>query len=215
MTFRMMLLAAFVAGSALFPSIASAKIVGAVWTCNSDGFQHVVLTYEDGSTREWITRACGPSIAMGARFSLVFSDKARVTPAGQAFLNSIETSGTISAKRVKTPSIPSAAAPARTEIVSITLSDVRPGLAALLSTFEPNWQREDQSLRERLSIFDRWGVMTEARGEPGLVPGSMGLKVSADDGLPGRVRNAKERCLDRHGIWRQYKGEWGCWFSVK
>ena len=28
--------------------------------------------------------------------------------------------------------------------------------------------------------------------------------------------NYKQRCLDRHGIWKENpKGEWGCWFTVK
>lgn len=39
--------------------------------------------------------------------------------------------------------------------------------------------------------------------------------VPVDNGLPGRHRIAKRICLDRHGLWRQYKGEWDCWFQPK
>lgn len=216
MKFRMVVLAALVAGSVLFPSIASAKIVSAVATCNSDGWLHVVFTYDDGTTQDWGIRPCGPTIAMGAGFNLVFSDRARISPSGQAFLNTFETDGTISARRVEAPSTRAGLnREERTETVAIRMGDVRPRLAALLTAADPNWKRDDQTLRERLSIFDRWGVMTEARGQARLVPGSMGISVPANDGLPGRHRNAKEICLDRHGFWRQYKGEWGCWFSAK
>lgn len=213
----MILLAAFVAGSVLFPSLASAaKLVSAVWTCNSDGYLHVVLTSDDGTVQEWITRPCGPSIAVGAGFNLVFSDKARVTPKGRAFLNTIEAGTTISPRRTGTSRARVApVGSTRAELVSMTVGDVGPRLAALLTILEPSWQRDDQTLRERLSIFDRWGVMSEPRGQARLVPGNMGISVPADNALPGRHRNAKEICLDRHGQWRQYKGEWGCWFSVK
>lgn len=206
-----------VAASLAVASTASAKVVSAVWTCNSDGFLHVVITSDDGSVREWITRACGPSIAIGHGFELSFSDKTMVSPNGKAFLNSLEKSGAIPAKRVPGPAAGASRAPSeRMETIQIRQADVGPQLAAFLTGIDAGWRKEAPGASKAFSIFDRWGEQITARGAQALVPGDMGLTISTNVGEAGERRNAKQRCLDKHGIWREKpKGEWGCWTSAK
>ena len=205
-----------VAASLAFASTASAKVVSVVWTCNSDGFEHVVITRDDGSTSEWITRACGPSIAIGSGFNLVLSDKTQILPSGQAFLNAMEKGGTISAKRVPGQGASASRVPSgRMETIQLNRADVGPQLAALLTGIAPDWRTEGQAPAKWFSIFDRWGNLITARGPQALVPGDMGLIISVK-GDAADKRNAKQRCLDKHGFWREKpKGEWGCWTTVK
>ena len=205
-----------VAASLAFASPASAKVVSAVWTCNSDGFLHVVITSDDGTVQEWITRACGPSIAIGHGFKLDFSDKTMVSPSGKTFLSSLEQGGTISKRRV--PVREAGATPKQsggTEAIQLNQADVGPRLAALLTSIAPDWRKEGQAPSKVFSIFDRWGTMITARGAQAFVPGDMGIIIPVN-GDAGDERNAKQRCLDKHGIWRERpKGEWGCWTTAK
>ena len=205
-----------VAASLAFASTASAKIVSAVWTCNSDGFLHVVLTSDDGTVQEWITRACGPSIAIGHGFKLDFSDKTMVSPSGKTFLSSLEQGGTISSRRV--PIRDAGATPKQsggTETIQLKQADVGPQLAAWLTGVAPDWRGKAEGPAKAFSIFDRWGVLITARGPQALVPGDMGLIIPVK-GDAADKKNAKDRCLDKHGIWREKpKGEWGCWTTAK
>ena len=202
-----------VAASLAFASTASAKVVSAVWTCNSDGFYHVVFTYDNGSGGEWIYGECGPGIAIGHGFKLSFSEKTMVTPNGQAFLNSLEKRGAIAARRVSAQAARASRAPsARMETIQLRQSDVGPQLAAFLTGIDADWRKEGAGETKVYSIFDRWGDLSAARGPQLLVPGDMGLIVPAK-GEGRDKRNSKERCLDKHGFWRNTGGEWGCWTS--
>ncbi len=205
-----------VAASLALASTASAKVVSVVWTCNSDGFEHVVITHEDGTVSEWITKACGPSLAVGSGFHFHFADKSQILPGGRAFLNTLEKGGTIPARRVAGQGTRASRIPAgRTESIQLSQADVGPQLAAWLTGVAPDWRGKAEGPAKAFSIFDRWGKLITARGPLALVPGDVGLAVPAK-GEAGDKRNAKERCLDKHGFWREKpKGEWGCWTSVK
>ena len=217
MTFRKVLAMALVAASVGFAKTASALIVSAVWTCNSDGFLHVVITHGDGSSVEWITRACGPIMAGGPGFNLVFGDKTQVLPNGRAFLKVLETGGPIPAKRASERGGGAARrASGGMETIQLRQADVGPQLAALLTTIAPEWRRGAPATVKMLNIFDRWGNLITARGDPALVPGDMGMRIPAKGGTAGERKNAKERCLDKHGFWREKPaGEWGCWTTAK
>ena len=206
-----------VVASLAFASTASAKVVSVVWTCNSDGFLHVVITSDDGSIREWIYGSCGPGIAIGNGFRLGFSDKTMVSPRGRTFLNSLEKGRATPARRVPGPAAGASRAPSeRMETIQLKQADVGPQLAAFLTGIDAGWRTEGPGAAKAFSIFDRWGKLITARGAEALVPGDMGLTISTNVGEAGERRNAKQRCLDKHGIWREKpKGEWGCWTSVK
>ena len=205
-----------VAASLAFASTASAKVVSLVWTCNSDGFLHVVITSDDGSVREWIYGSCGPSIAFGQGFNLVFADKKMVSPRGQTFLNSLEKGGAVPARRVPGQVASASRAPSgRTETIQLKQADVGSQLAAFLTGIDAGWRDSGPGASRAFSIFDRWGKLITARGPQALVPGDVGLVVPTK-GEAGDTRNAKERCLDKHGVWREKpKGEWGCWTTAK
>ena len=217
MTFGKVLLAALVTASLAFASAASAAIVSAVWTCNSDGFLHVVITHDDGSTREWITKACGPSIAVGQGFNLVLGEKTQSLPGGRAFLNALETGEPIPAKQASGRGVGSARrASSGMETIQLSQADVGPHLAALLTTIAPEWRRGAPGTAKVFSIFDRWGNLITAKGEPALVPGDVGMSVPSKGEEARETRNAKQRCLDKHGLWREKPaGEWGCWTTAK
>jgi hypothetical protein len=101
------------------------------------------------------------------------------------------------------------------ETIQIRQAEVGPKLAAFLAGIDADWSKEGPGASKAFSIFDRWGTLITARGPLALVPGDVGLAVPAK-GEAGDKRNAKERCLDKHGFWREKpKGEWGCWTSVK
>ncbi len=205
-----------VAASLTFASVASAKVVSRVATCNSDGFIHVVLTSDDGSVREWIYGSCGPSIAVGQGFILVFADKKVVSPRGQTFLNSLERGSASPARPVPgTVASKSRAPSVGMETIQLKQADVGPQFAAFLTSIDAGWRNEAPGASTKFSIFDRWGALITARGPQALVPGDVGLTVPVQ-GEAGDKRNAKERCLDKHGIWREKpKGEWGCWTTAK
>ena len=209
-------LASTASASPASASPAFVKVVSAVWTCNSDGFLHVVITSEDGSVREWIYGSCGPGIAIGQGFTLGFSDVTRVSPKGRTFLNSLESGRVIPARRVPgQPARASRAPSERMETIQLKQSEVGPQLAAFLTGIDAGWREEGPGAPKAFSIFDRWGNLLTMRGPLALVPGDMGLSVPAN-GEGGDKRNAKDRCLDKHGIWREKpKGEWGCWTSAK
>lgn len=205
-----------VVASLAFASTASAKVASVVWTCNSDGFFHVVITQDDGSTREWIYGSCGPGIAIGHGFKLVFSDKRMVSPSGKAFLNALEKGGARTARRVPAQAAGASRTPSGPmETIQIRQADVDHQLAAFLTSVAPDWRNEGPGVSTKFSIFDRWGTLITARGPQALVPGDVGLAVPAE-GEAGDRRNAKQRCLDKHGVWREKpKGEWGCWTTAK
>lgn len=205
-----------VAASLAFASPASAKVVSLVWTCNSDGFLHVVITSEDGSVREWIYGSCGPSIAVGQGFNLVFAEKRMVSQRSQTFLNSLEAGGATPARRALGQTADKSRAPSgRTETIQLKQADVGPQLAAFLTGIDAGWRAEGPGASKAFSIFDRWGNLVTARGPLALVPGDVGLTIPVR-GEVGDKRNAKDRCLDKHGVWREKpKGEWGCWTSAK
>lgn len=205
-----------VAASLVFASPASAKVVSLVWTCNSDGFLHVVITSEDGSVREWIYGSCGPSIAVGQGFNLVFAEKRMVSPRSQTFLNSLEAGGATPVRRAVGQTVGKSRAPSgRSETIQLKQADVGPQLAAFLTGIDAGWKTEGPGASKAFSIFDRWGKLVTARGPLALVPGDVGLTIPVK-GEVGDRRNAKERCLDKHGVWREKpKGEWGCWTSAK
>lgn len=205
-----------VAASLAFASPASAKVVSAVWTCNSDGQLHVVITSDDGSIREWIYGSCGPGIAVGQGFTLLLADKQLVSRRAQTFLNSLESGGATPARRDLGPVVgKSRASSAGMEIIQLKQGDVGPQLAAFLTGVDARWKSDGPGASKAFSIFDRWGVLITARGPVALVPGDVGLTIPVK-GEGGDKRNAKERCLDKHGVWREKpKGEWGCWTTAK
>lgn len=216
MKFRKILLAAVVALIVSFPAIASAKVVSVEWTCNSDGWEHVIFTYEDGTTREWITKECGPAspIAVGGGFNLLFSDNTRVSERGQTFLNAMETGEIMSPRRVPARDAEATRSSSRgMETIHLKTADVGPRLAAFLTHVDPDWNANPGTPSRTFSIFDRWGVMVAGVV---LVPGDMALTIPIPTGEVGERRNAKQRCLDKHGIWREKPaGEWGCWTTAK
>ncbi|MDP1890446.1 MAG: hypothetical protein Q8K55_06090 [Gemmatimonadaceae bacterium] len=216
MKFRKLLSVVGIMASLALASTASAKVTSAVWTCNSDGFLHVVITSDDGSVREWIYGSCGPSIAVGQGFNLVFGEKRMVSPRGQTFLNSLEKGGAIPARRVAAPAAgASRSRSERAETIQLKQAEVGPQLAAFLTGIDAGWREARSGAPKAFSIFDRWGKLITARGPLALVPGDVGLSVPAK-GEAGDKRNAKDRCLDKHGIWREKpKGEWGCWTTAK
>lgn len=205
-----------VAASLAFASTASAKTVSVEWTCNRDGFFHVVITSDDGSVREWIYGSCGPGIAVGQGFNLVFGDKKMVSPRGQTFLNSVERGSASPAKPVAGPVASKSRAPSGTmETIQLKQADVGPKLAAFLTSVDAGWKTEGPGASKAFSIFDRWGNLITAQGPVALVPGDVGLTIPVK-GEGGDKRNAKQRCLDKHGVWREKPaGEWGCWTSAK
>lgn len=205
-----------VAASLAFASTASAKTVAVEWTCNSDGFLHVKITSDDGSVREWIYGSCGPGIAVGQGFNLVFADKKMVSPRGQTFLNSLERGSTSAARLIPGKAELKSRAPSgQTETIQLMRTDVGPQLAAFLTSNDAGWKTEGPGVSKAFSIFDRWGNLIKARGPLALVPGDVGLTLPVR-GEGGDKRNAKQRCLDKHGVWREKpKGEWGCWTTAK
>lgn len=205
-----------VAASLAFASTASAKTVSVEWTCNRDGFFHVVITSDDGSSREWIYGICGPSIAVGQGFNLVFADKKMVSPRGQTFLNSVERGSASPARPVSGTMASKSRAPSgRMETIQLKRADVGPQLAAFLTSVDAGWKTEGPGASKAFSIFDRWGNLITAQGPVALVPGDVGLTIPVK-GEGGDKRNAKQRCLDKHGVWREKPaGEWGCWTSAK
>lgn len=205
-----------VAASVALASTASAKTSSVEWTCNSDGFLHVKITGDNGSVREWIYGSCGPEIAVGRGFNLVFGDKKVVSPRGQTFLNSLERSSASPARRIPGKAEGKSRAPSgQTETIQLMRADVGPQLAAFLTSNDAGWKTEGSGASKAFSIFDRWGNLITAQGPVALVPGDVGLTIPVK-GEGGDKRNAKQRCLDKHGVWREKPaGEWGCWTSAK
>jgi len=228
MKLRTILLAAVLALSVVFPSAASAKIVSAVWTCNSDGFLHVVMTFEDGSTQEWITKACGPTIAVGSGFNVLFSDNPRVSERGQAFLNAMETDGIASPRRVPArdgeaparrgtiigqPFVPGGGTPGEQQTIELRPEDVGPVRAAFLARIDPDWKTEPGTPSSAQTIFDRWGKFVSGTV---LVPGDMAMTIPFPTGEVAERTNAKQGCLDKQGFWRRDPARaWGCWTTAR
>lgn len=234
MRFRKILWAAAVALSMSFalnvalPATASAKVVSLVWTCNSDGFEHVVITYDDGTTQEYITNACGPSIAAGGGFNVLFSDATRVSESGQAFLLAIETDGFSSPRRVPArdgeapaprgtiigqPFVPGGGTPGEQQTIELRPEDVGPVLAAFLARIDPDWKTEPGTPASAQTIFDRWGTFVSGTV---LVPGDMAMTIPFPTPEVGVRSDAKQGCLDKQGFWRRNAaGAWGCWTTAK
>lgn len=228
MKFRTVLLAAVLALSVVFPSAASAKLVSAVWTCNSDGFLHVVMTFDDGSTQEWITKACGPDspspIAMGGGFTLLFSESTRISERGQAFLDGMEAGEAISSTRVRVRdrdpmavgnpigiAIGTHMDPGSLETIHLRSDEVGPRLTAFFTRIDRDWNGQLETPLTGGSIFDRWGNHSDG-GVRVPVPGDMGISVL----FTGLERNARQSCRDQDGFWRQGSArEWGCWTTAR
>ena len=219
MKFRKLLWAAAIALSMSFalnvalPATASAKVVSLVWTCNSDGFEHVVITYEDGTTQEYITNACGPSIAVGGGFNLLLSENTRVSERGQAFLLAMETDGITSPTRVPTREAGApGSASSGMETIHLRATDVGPHLAGFLTRIAPDWKTESGTTSIAHSIFDRWGKLVTGVV---LVPGDMVMTIQLPT-IEGERRNARQLCLDKLGTWREKPaGVWGCWTTAR
>jgi hypothetical protein len=217
---RMVLLAALLAGSLSLPGTASARIVSVVWTCNSDGYEHVVVTNEWGQTHEFISSRCGPDlIAFGGGFNLLLSDNTRVTERGQAFLNTMETGEIVSPRRVPARDAEATRSPARgMDTIHLKAADVGPRLAAFFTQIDRNWNAESGTLSSAFSIFDRWGNLVGGRV---LVPGDMALTISIISVAIGTAPankgiNAQRACRDLRGNWREEPaGVWGCWKTAR
>jgi hypothetical protein len=220
MKLRTVLLAAVVALIVSLPAIASARIVSVVWTCNSDGYEHVIVTNEWGQTHEFISSRCGPDlIAFGGGFNLLLSDNTRVSERGQAFLNGMEAGEAIPSTRV--PARDARADRTRSggvETIHLKAADVGPRLAAFFTQIDRNWNAESGTLSSAFSIFDRWGNLVGGRV---LVPGDMALTISIISVAIGTAPaskgiNAQRACRDLRGTWREEPaGVWGCWTTAR
>ncbi|MHB1311007.1 MAG: hypothetical protein ACYC3L_03235 [Gemmatimonadaceae bacterium] len=207
-----------VAAIAAFARTASAETVRYDFSCNSDGFIHVIAWQSSGYGFEYSTgERCGPELRrVGPRLSISIALKTQVSPGSQEFLNSLEKGAPITTKRMPGQRA-GAARDAGGGAASIELArgDVRPRLAALLASIDADARRGDAGPSKVLSIFDRWGNLLTARSEPALVPGDAGLTFVRPAKGAAEGRNAKQRCLDKHGFWRNTGGEWGCWTTAK
>ena len=217
MQFRTMLAVVGVAASAAFASTASAETVRYEFSCNSDGYIHVIAWQSSGLGLEYSTgERCGPALQFTPVLIIIVASKSQVSPGAQAFLNSLDKGAPISVKRLPGQGAGSArGSVGKLETTQLARGDVHPRLAALLASIDLDTKRGELGPSKQLSIFDRWGNLITARGEPALVPGDVGLSVARPGNGTGDGSNAKARCLAKHGFWRDTGGEWGCWTTAK
>jgi len=205
---RMVLLAALVAGSLSLPGTASARIVSVIWTCNSDGFEHVIATDHNGNTHEFISSRCGP-IAFGGGFNLLLSERSRVSERGQTFLDGMEAGEAIPSTRVRDRDSGTVGDPGDLETIHLRSDEVGPRLAAFFTRIDRDWDGEPGPPAGGASIFDRWGNYS---GGEVRVPGDVGIIIV----FTGLEKNAKQICRDQDGFWRQGSArEWGCWTTAR
>ena len=139
MRIKWILSAAVVATSVIFSFVGTASAGNWYFTCNDDGYIHV---NGPGWTCQTNTK-CGPTakLPMGDGFEIIFSEKTKVSPTGQAFLKRLEKEGTAMVKRAPVEGAPPKIK-GRPEAIYLRPADVGTVLGALLTKIDPNWKAE-------------------------------------------------------------------------